>query len=253
MKRAVLCLCILVITFASAYADVTVPTYDSYTKIPPESVLLTQNNETATVQCYTDAESIEAYKALLEDSGFLINGSWNLGAGEGYSSIDITAYRYMGKEQPKAFRMTVLDTGFHCHILIQVAYLTSGELFFSMTWSQDISTFVYIWPTPTPQPTIPDGICQYCDQGKCRECNGTGQKRCGICGGSRICIACGGIPRRYVTSYGVGMGFYVECPSCHGDGKCWRCEGSGKEECQSCDGGLCPYCKGDYTNPQWLQ
>ena len=100
-----------------------------------------------------------------------------------------------------------------------------------------ISFYDYIWPDPSA--TAEPFICPFCNQGVCKDCNGTGKIRCINCEGSGICPIC----------RGSGKYWGVECQGCHGDRKCWRCHGSKTEACFSCDNGVCSICHGNYTNP----
>ena len=240
MKRFYLVLCLLAALLAplpSGLAEIGIPSYASYAKLAAEDVTLTENSDTGTVQCYTDGETLAAYQALLEENGFVRNGAWKLNFEEEDAELEIVSYRYMGKEQPRAFPMTVQETSFTCHVLLQTVKQPNGGMFLSMTWSQDIAVYDYIWPDPSA--TAEPYICPFCNQGVCKDCNGTGQIRCINCEGSGTCPIC----------HGTGKYWGVECQGCHGDRKCWRCNGSGKEACFSCDNGVCSFCHGDYTNP----
>ena len=241
----------LILTAGCASAEIRLPTFESYAEPTPEVIGTAENGETVTGQYYTDSGSVAEYRALLEAEGFLQSGQWVLPGGDGFDRIDVYAYTWIGSEAPAVFRMTVGEDSFSAHILLQAAALTDGRTLMGMTCSAGIGFFEYVKPTPTPEPTpsptpAPAGMCTHCDKGRCRECGGTGRQRCGICNGSGTCPTCGGKRRYYISGYGVGTGSYVDCQGCYGSGKCWRCNGSRTEDCMWCDGGVCPYCHGDY-------
>ena len=251
MKRCLAAILLWCLFLSGAVAEVCLPSFESYTAQTPEAISETENEDTITGQYYTDMESVQAYQTMLLEKGFLLSGQWKLPGGEGYDHLDVYAYTWIGKERPASFKMTVGNDNFSTHILIQAASLTDGRVLLGMTRSAQITCFEFIQPSPVPTSTpAPLGICQFCNHGRCRHCGGSGVKKCGICNGSGICVTCNGRKRGpYVPSYTGGSGTYVDCQGCHGDGKCWRCHGSKTEKCGFCDGGVCPYCHGNYLNP----
>lgn len=256
MKRSSLIavfLC-LILAAACATAEIRLPTYESYVEQPPEVIGSAENAETVTSQYYTDSKSLAEYRALLESHGFLQSGKWVLPGGEGYERVDVYAFTWIGSEPPATFRMTIGEDTFSVHILLQEAALTNGRTLAGITCSAEIGFFEYEKPTSTPEPTssptpLPAGMCTHCNKGRCKECGGSGWQRCGICNGFRTCPTCGGKRRYYVASYSGGSGTYVDCQGCYGSGKCWCCNGSGTEDCGWCEGGVCPYCHGNYLDP----
>lgn len=91
------------------------------------------------------------------------------------------------------------------------------------------------------------GVCDYCTNGNCNYCHGSGKITCSYCYGSGACQTCG------------GLGWYLHsnntCSTCHGDKKCKKCHGDKKEDCSRCYGsgdcrqcygsGKCSQCKGN--------
>ena len=89
-----------------------------------------------------------------------------------------------------------------------------------------------------------EGVCHYCEGegtcGPCMDCEGTGKMDCFFCEGTGIdysgetCCECSGSGK-------------ITCDFCHGTGIeiCSNCSGTGYGPCWLCDGtGICFYCKG---------
>lgn len=248
MTAAVLAVFVfLVFGCPGASAEIRLPDYGALVGPAAELIGSTVNAETATDQYHTDSAAAEEYRAMLRERGFALSGRWTLPGGEGWSSVSVYAYTHMGGE-PAPFRMDVGGNSVTCHLLIQEAALDDGRSLVSITRSAGIATYAPEAATPTPPAELPEilsGGCPYCDDGRCRECGGNGTVRCEICGGGLVCPICHNKRRFYITGYGVGQGTYVDCEACHGSGKCWRCQGSGVQDCRYCDDGVCPYCHGE--------
>lgn len=229
-------------------AEVTLlPAYHSYADPSAEMIASTANADTATDQYYTDSTSAGNYRAMLRENGFALCGSWTLPGGEDWSSVSVYAYICMGSVQPESFHMDVEGNSITCHLLLQEAALKDGRILLSMTRSSGIELSDPEESAPSPQPELPEilsGSCPYCNDGECRECSGSGTVRCEICNGALTCQTCHNKRRFYVSGYGVGQGTYVDCSACEGSGKCWRCQGTGLQDCRYCDDGVCPYCHG---------
>jgi hypothetical protein len=76
----------------------------------------------------------------------------------------------------------------------------------------------------------------------CPDCSGSGQVRCGRCGGSGRCSNCKGHGQ-------TGSGSDAKrCSSCGGNGRCSKCSGTGKVRCDRCsgEGELLRYTSKDY-------
>lgn len=103
-------------------------------------------------------------------------------------------------------------------------------------------------PAPSAAPTAQreQRVCSHCDHGICRRCDGAGAFKCSFCGGMGVCPVCQDKEKRLPNYGGVGPSTYTKCSSCEGSGRCKKCGGERLIDCPDCDGGVCPYCHGDY-------
>ena len=88
---------------------------------------------------------------------------------------------------------------------------------------------------------------------KCKTCGGRKEVSCSICGGSKevSCSTCGGNGKcSRCNGSGKVPGFLWgtnRCPRCNGYASCSTCGGQGKNECLTCNGKgkvECPTCNG---------
>ena len=208
-KRWIAALLLLLLLSAQARAQVSFPEYTSFAQERAGEAQYAENPETATLQCLTDEQTLDAYREELAACSLYLSGTYELPDSEYYTRGVIYTYVYLGEETPEPFTMAVREQDVLCHLLLQVYDLPDGQTLLAMTWSRDLSAGTVPEPTPVPEPTQEpraryghwdyverEVTCWRCHgSGKCQLCHGTGtysaygqsiscRKDCDVCGGT---------------------------------------------------------------------
>lgn len=89
-------------------------------------------------------------------------------------------------------------------------------------------------------------ICDQCDDGVCKDCEGRKKEECYGCDGTGKCSSCDDNPNRNcpicdntrVCTYSGCVNGYENCIFCEGTGMCQKCRGTHERECSYCVSGF---------------